>query len=212
MAGPFYWLGLLSVVALILSCASNGYAKQDRLKLDAKAFCEVHAREKWGDVSPDLSVTEFETLVRSRQRSAIETSEFVTLLDELDQIRFYRDLYPTAKKKISLLIGEPWHCPAYEAFYRLKVEKAGGDAKLEPQGDLQADIVISSEGGYLLQGVPCDLNSEKCIGRLKQLVQYRKDAPVVIRLDDGSSDSHLQTLFKALASLKVNKVTVLEDN
>lgn len=209
----FYRLGLLFVVTLILSCASSGYAQQDRIKLDAKAFCEVHAREKWTDVSQSLSVSEFEALVRTRQRSAIATREFAAVLDELDQVRFYRDLYPTAKKKIGSLIGEPWSCPAFEAFYQLKVEKTGNNGtKLESQGVSKADIVISSEGNYLLQGMPCDLNSDKCIGRLKQLVQYRSDAPVVIRIDNGSSSSHLQTLFKALASLKASKVTVIEDN
>jgi len=53
-------------------------------------------------------------------RKVLKTNEFNKLLEDMESVEFYRQMYPTEKSRIEKFTGETWNCPAFENFYSIK--------------------------------------------------------------------------------------------
>jgi hypothetical protein len=141
----------LFFVLLILlpmpACKTNIF-KNETLLQDADSFCKVHALDNWKDLKRDISISEFNAQVKAKVKSVLNTKEFLTLLDDMDSVEFYREMYPTAKAKIESLTGNMWDCPAYQNFYKLKSQPDNS----EQSKILQPQIVVNASDQYNFRG------------------------------------------------------------
>lgn len=192
-------------VALSLGCTSQEGERQSYLD-DAGAFCAVHESEEWADIPGDISADAFNRLVISRQLESVTTQRFRELINQLGEIQFYRELYPTAKREIEAITSAEWDCPPYAAFTTLTVQPE--EAKPSELLSLRSDILVTSSGDLFLDQQPLDLESDQ----LKEFITAREsDGPLVIRLEKGVGDEALDPLFRILAELKVTDVSVISD-
>jgi hypothetical protein len=174
---------------------------------DADAFCNVHALDNWKDLKPDISISEFNTQVKAKVKSVLKTREFLSLLDDMDSIDFYHEMYPAAKAKIESLTGSTWDCPAYQNFYNLK----SLPDNLEQSKTLEPQIVVNASDQYLLQGEPLNLNTDELKTFIHSRSKDKLESPIVILLKAGATDMGLQRLFEALTSLQVTNVSVISE-
>jgi hypothetical protein len=200
----FVLLILLSMPA----CKANDISKTEALLQDADAFCKVHTLDNWKDLKRDISISELNTLVKAKVKSVLKTKEFLNLLDDMDSVEFYREMYPTAKAKIESLTGSTWDCPAYQNFYKLKSQPDNPEQSkiLEPQ------IIVNSSDQYFLLGDPISLSTDKLEIFIHSRTKDQTDSPIIILLKAGATDLALQKLFKALSSLKVTNVRVISED
>jgi hypothetical protein len=200
---------LFFVLAILLSmpaCKTNIYKKETLLQ-DANAFCNVHALDNWKYLKPDISISEFNTQVKAKVKSVLKTKEFLSLLDDMDSVEFYHEMYPAAKAKIESITGSTWDCPAYRNFYKLKSQPDNPEQSkiLEPQ------IVVNASGQYFLQGKPLNLNTDELKTFIHSRSKDKLESPIVILLKAGATDMGLQRLFEALTSLQVTNVRVISE-
>lgn len=189
---------------LLSGCTQNTTYSKQSLANDAKAFCDIHEAKHWKDITPSTSVKELNEIANSRARNAIKTSEFNNLLNEMNAIEFYRQMYPTAKSKIEKITGEVWNCEAYKDFYTVNTSR---DSIISNKSE--ADIVITKAGEYLIQDKAVEITPTS----LKAALQSDKHprSKIIIKLNTGASDDLLGPLFQALAPLGIENVSVLSD-
>ncbi len=205
---PINVLYLLSILLLIPACKANDINDNKLLLQDADAFCKIHSADIWKDLKRDISISEFNTLVKAKVKSVLKTKEFLNLLDDMDSVEFYREMYPTAKAKIESLTGSTWDCPAYQNFYKLKSQPVN----LEQQESLKPQIIVNSSDQYFLLGDPISLSTDKLEIFIHSRTKDQTDSPIIILLKAGATDLALQKLFKALSSLKVTNVRVISED
>lgn len=105
------------------------------------------------------------------------------------------------------ITGKEWHCPPYEQFYRVTVERVGLSPPLMKRSS-EIAITITAEGAYLFEGVPLDLSSE---AELKSSL-FEDSATIsvlTVILLPGAEDDLLEPLFRALAPLGVERVSMV---
>lgn len=193
------------MVALSFGCSDRRNELQSYLD-DAGAFCSVHESNKWADVSREMSIEAFNELVMERQLESVKTQRFKDLVKQLGEVRFYRELYPTAKREIEAITGTEWNCPPYEAFTSLTLQREPSESLIS--SDAHPDIQVTSSGDFFLDHQPLDLQSDQ----LRAFIAERgSESSLIIKLEKGVGDETLEPLFRALSDLKVSQVSVISD-
>ena len=113
----------LCYILLLTSCSGTDEKKTQAFLMDAKHFCEIHDLTYWeksGKLEElnKLDSSERQTTLVRAIHGSISTPEMknvVFLAD--DDHRPLNEYYPYLQKEIPKLIGEPFDCPAVEAFY-----------------------------------------------------------------------------------------------
>ncbi len=204
---------ILSILLLMAACKTNEFNNNDPLLQnelllqDANAFCDIHTANYWADLPPDMSISEFNTQVKAKLKSVLKTEEFLTLLDDMDSVEFYREMYSTAKGKVESLTGTSWNCPAYQTFYELKSQPV-----IPKQSKLFApQIIVNTFDQYSLHGKPLNLSTDKLKVFINSRINDKVDSPIVILVEAGASDMGLQRLIKALSSLQVTNINIINE-
>lgn len=119
---------LLLVSMFLLGCSGKD-SSLETFQTEADQFCELHNPELWSDFSPKnlQNAYEFESglyeALDKKIAEAIHTAEFKSIISELNQIEWRRQLYPAAVEKISQLIKDDWECSYYEEFYSVDLQR-----------------------------------------------------------------------------------------
>ncbi len=201
--------GLFLAAYVMLLTLQGCRSEEQKLLLDAESFCQIHLKKNWVDVDSSMPIGEFNDLVIQRTTLVVKTEAFKTLIDELNTVEFYRELYPTAKEKIQTLTGKVWDCPEYEQFYRLqfkKIEGVGGDQK----GGGGFKLVITKEGSYLVDGKAIDIDDSE-IWDSQVAAKITPDTHFVITMSPETSDEYLSPLFNKLAQLGLQNIQVISE-
>ena len=199
---------MLSVVCQF-GCSNKG-ASKDVLARDSMLFCDLHDVKHWRHIPSDMPIDEFHQLVNKRLKSKLKTSEYLTLVDELEKVEFYRQLYPEAKKRIEAIIETDWQCPQFKDFYSIELNKVaeGEGLPVRIGSEVVAEIVVKPGSEYYLNGEPLNLNSDE----LEKFVEGRdKDQSLTVKMNDDTTDADFQNLLKRLAVLNVSNVSVISD-
>lgn len=107
---------------LILAACSSATPPQRAFQEEARAFCRVHSIEYWKesgqlDDLKALSPTEKQIRLTEEVRSKITSEEMERVIYEDAQAVNAEEFYPYLQHELPKLTGEPFECPALEAFY-----------------------------------------------------------------------------------------------
>lgn len=197
---------LFIVASLILVSCSN---KNEDLTNDSLRFCDVFTIENWDNYESGITPSELEETVSKKSKEAVKTEEFTSLIDDLNAIEFYHDLYPTAKVRIEALTGKEWECPQYQKFYDLKLEK--GASKATDTVD-RITILVTATGDYYYQDENLDFNSPVINSKeLNDTLIDNKNVKVILEMQPGAKDEYLEPIFKYLASMSISTVQVISN-
>ncbi len=197
---------LFIVASLILVSCSN---KNEDLTNDSLRFCDVFTIENWDNYESGITPSELEETVSKKSKEAVKTEEFTSLIDDLNAIEFYHDLYPTAKARIEALTGKEWECPQYQKFYDLKLEK--GASKATDTVD-RITILVTATGDYYYQDENLDFNSPVINSKeLNDTLIDNKNVKVILEMQPGAKDEYLEPIFKYLASMSISTVQVISN-
>ena len=190
---------------LLSGCTQSIASNKQALLRDANAFCDIHEAKHWKDISPTTPITEFNKIIDERVRQSVKSDEFYKLIESMNSVEFYRQMYPTAKIRIEEITGVAWDCPAYKEFYSIKTNRDHSVSQAN-----EADIVITKEGNYLVQNKIVKLTSAS----LKAALDHNNNprSKLIIKLDSGASDELLNPLFQALSQLGIENVSVLSED
>jgi len=188
----------------LFACAPNLVVEDQLLKQDAKIFCDLHKTENLTEIPSEATTDEASSIIYHRGIQSLKTVEVRMLLEEMNTVRFYRQMYPLAKEKIEKITGDVWNCPAYKNFYQIKLADNNSDSN-------PIDIIITKNGEYLIQNQPVELTSKAIDSALNMDTNKIPQYKLIIQLQDGASDELLEPLFKILTSLGFETVNVLSD-
>ncbi len=195
------------LVALLASCGESASVAQSDIGKDATALCQVYEEDNWKDIDRSISVEEFKAVIDRRVKSDLQTDAVKAVVDGMNDIEFYREIYPHVKSKMEELTKGEWNCPALEAFYSLKITKNHSDENVQPK-----QVTITAAGDYLFSDKKISLVSENIDDIKSELIVGDKVASkVLVVMETGTNDQQLEPLFKILADLGVENVSVHSD-
>jgi len=194
-------------VALLAGCGESNSIADSEVSKDAIALCQSYSEDNWKDVDRSVSIEEFNAVIGQRVKSELQTDAVKVVVDEINGIDFYREIYPHVKSKMEKLTKGKWDCPALEAFYSLNITKDGSDGASQLK-----KITITAAGDYLFSGKGISPISENIDDIKSELVVGDKVASkVLVVMEAGTNDQQLEPLFKILADLGIENVSVHSD-
>ena len=126
---------------ILVGCTQSIASNKQALLKDANAFCDIHEAKHWKDISSNTPITEFNKIIYERVRKSVKSDEFYKFIESMNSVKFYRQMYPTAKIRIEEITGVAWDCPAYKEFYSIKINRDNTVSQANV-----ADIVMTKEG------------------------------------------------------------------
>ncbi|WP_347332727.1 hypothetical protein [Marinimicrobium locisalis] len=107
---------------LILAACSSASPPQSAFQEEARAFCRVHSIDYWKNTNQldelnALGPTEKQIRLTEEIRSTITSEEMKRVIYEDAQALNAEEFYPYLQHELPKLTGEPFECPAIEAFY-----------------------------------------------------------------------------------------------
>ncbi len=195
------------LATLLASCGEFTSVTESGISKDAITLCQYYKEDNWKDVDRSASIEEFNTVVGQRIKTELQSDAVKAVVDEINDIEFYREIYPHVKLKMEKLTNEEWSCPALEAFYSLSITKHHSDEASQPK-----EITVTAAGDYLFSGKSISPISENIDDIKSELIVGDKVASkVLVVMESGTNDQQLEPLFKILADLGVENVSVHSD-
>jgi hypothetical protein len=192
-----------------MGCGEPASVAQSDIGKDAIALCQSYALDNWNDIDNSISFQELDVIVANRVKSDLKTDAVKAIVDEINNIEFYRNIYPHVKSKVEELTKGEWNCPELETFYSFNITKYPPD-----NSSLQnlKKIVITTAGEYLFNGKAILLVNEN-LSKISSELSVNNEVPLKVQvvMEPGTNDQQLEPLFKILADLGVENVSVQSD-
>ncbi len=199
-------LPFVLLIALLAGCADSS-STQSALDKDAVALCRAYDEDNWKNIDGLTSIDEFQAIVDQRVKAGLQTEAVRAVVDGISDIEFYREVYPFAKSEMEELTNSEWNCPALEAFYSIEVTKNQSGENVQSK-----QTTITASGDHLFGQKKIALGSESADDVKSELMLGDQIASkVVVIMEAGANDQHLDVLFGVLAGLGVENISVHSD-
>jgi hypothetical protein len=199
------WAFLPLLFLVVSACESQ----QEILKKEANAFCEIHNPENWKEFAKTGSPAELEKELNKRIDKAIKTKALKDVIAELNQVEFMRELYPTAQKKISNLIGENWDCPFYQEFYSVRFERHPAPPSAIYISNDTIVVGIDANGNYTVNSMELMDNKPETLKDAIKTVAATSPPKVVVKTEENTPKESLDSALHVLYEMGVKKSTII---
>lgn len=201
---------IATIITSLICIHLSGCSENKTLLEDADIFCHAHSLENWRDLPSDISMAEFSEIVDTRLKQAVKTDDFIGLVDQMNDVAHYRDMYSIAQKRVEALTGAEWACPEYETFYAILISRAEKPQTAAPDAG-EMIIRITKDGEYIFNGTNLHQPSSAA---LQSHISDEVDGAtaVMVHMAPGATDELLEVLFEALSSLGIETVRVQPDD
>jgi biopolymer transport protein ExbD len=203
---------LIMASASAAACAVDGELEQA-----VENFCESYNPKTWSELDSNASSQEIHAEIQKGQAKTIRhkgLQEAIATADTTDFAAFYYSV----KHNIESLLGEPWHCPYFEEFYlpaRNVLTLSLGEVsqkRINPQGPDTLIVAVSGRKVIIDNAPVKAINADSLEAALESRLQGKdiSKVQVVVYLDAGADGSLATAVLKALASVGVKTVDLLD--
>ncbi len=174
---------------------------------EAKVFCDLHDVENWEGGARRASNAELKSILDQKVSEVKFSNEFQKIINDLDEIKFVKKLYPSAQEKIQAFTGELWECPAYKEFYSVKFERI--TPKIEPK---QSSLIIniSASGDVVVNDSLVRNTTGIEFNKVISSLELQSPVSATITVDKGAPEEILNQIMEALKNTDVEKLAVIK--
>ncbi|WP_157678092.1 hypothetical protein [Oleiphilus messinensis] len=176
------------------------------IRADAHTFCEIHNPTNWKSYSENNSIEHLDQELSKRIESSLKTHEMKSVVAELSNIQFFKELYPAAKEKITALIQSEWNCEYYKMFYSITFTNEAY-LPVTPAKDVSLEIRILDDHRLVLgnrEALIAETNFRSVVGNITNTENL-----IVVTIETGVSESTVENILQELQSLKVANVRLV---
>lgn len=174
---------------------------------EAKIFCNLHKVENWEGGMRRITNEELKIILDRKISEVAFSKKFKEIINDLDKIKFLKQLYPGAKEKIRTLTGEPWECPEYKEFYSVKLERI--TPKIEPKYS-SLTINISSSGEVVVNGTLIkDITAEE-FNKIISSIELKPPVSATVTMNKGASEEILNQVMQTLKKTAIKHLVLIE--
>lgn len=174
---------------------------------EAKIFCDLHKTESMEGGARRATNAELKVILDRKISEVAFSKKFKEIINDLDKIRFLKNLYPGAQEKIRTLTGEQWECPEYKELYSVKFERI--TPKIEPKHN-SITINISNSGEVIVNGgLMTNITAEE-FNKIISSLELKTPVSATVTITKGASGDILNQVMQALKNTEVEDLVLVE--